>query len=150
VTTIDYPLINGFRYDFSSIVFHLDGDVVLGVKEISYKNSRERGEVRGTSPQRLAKTRGQYKCEASCTLFRSEFDELIAKIGDGYQDYVFPVTVSYANDGQPLVTDTIVGCTLDEDDHSNSAGTDPTEVKLTFNPMYIVVNGKLPFKGMLK
>ncbi|MBI2388638.1 MAG: hypothetical protein HYV09_03390 [Deltaproteobacteria bacterium] len=147
---IEYPLINGFRYDFSSIVFHINGDLVLGVKEIAYKNSRERGEVRGTALQRLAKTRGQYKCEASCTLFRREFDELIVTLGDGYQDIVFPITVSYANDGQPLVTDTVVGCTLDEDDHSNSAGTDPTEVKVTLNPMYILMNGIAPFKGLMR
>jgi len=147
---IEYPLINGVRYDFSSIVFHILGDQVLGVKEIAYKNSRERGEVRGTSPQRLAKTRGQYKCEGSCTIYRREFDELIQRLGEGYQDVVFTVTVSYALDGQPLVTDTLVGCTLNEDDHSNSSGVDATEVKLTLDPMYILMNGIAPFKGLLR
>jgi len=145
---IEYPLINGDRYDFASIVFHINGDVVLGVKEISYKNSRERGEVRGTHPQKLARTRGQYKSEASATLYRREFDELVQKLGEGYMEIVFPITVSYANDGQPLVTDTIVGCTITEDDHSNSSGTDPTEVKITFDPMYILVNGVAPIKGL--
>ena len=145
---IEYPLINGVRYDFSSIVFHINGDIVLGVKEISYKNSRDRGELRGTSPQKLGRTRGQYKSEASATVYRREFDELIIKLGDGYMEIVFPITVSYADDGQPLVTDTIVGCTIGEDDHSNSSGTDPTEVKLTFDPMYILINGKAPIRGL--
>ena len=145
---IEYPLINGDRYDFASIVFHINGDVVLGVKEISYKNSRERGELRGTSPQKLGRTRGTYKAEASATLFRREFDELIKKLGDGYMEIVFPITISYANDEQPLVTDTIVGCTINEDDHSNSSGTDPTEVKLTFDPMYILLTGVAPIKNL--
>jgi hypothetical protein len=145
---IESPLINGDRYDFASIIAHINGGLVLGVKEISYKNSKERGEVRGTSPQKLARTRGQYKCEASATLYRREFDELITQLGDGYMEIVFPITVSYANDGQPLVTDTIVGCTINEDDHSNSSGTDPTEVKLTFDPMYILIKGIAPIKGL--
>ena len=145
---IEYPLINGVRYDFSSIVFHINGNIVVGVKEIAYKNSRDRGEVRGTSPQKLGRTRGQYKCEASSTLFRREYDELITTLGDGYMEIVFPITVSYADDGQPLVTDTIVGCTITEDDHSNSAGTDPTEVKITFDPMYILMKGIAPMRGL--
>jgi len=145
---IEIPLINGVRYDFSSIVFHINGDLIIGVKEISYKNTRDRGEVRGTSLQKLGRTRGQYKAEASATIFRREFDDLVDRLGDGYMEVVFPITVSYADDGQPLVTDTIVGCTITEDEHSNSAGTDATEVKLTFDPMYILIKGRPPFRGL--
>ena len=147
---IPIPLINGNRYDFSSIVFHINGDIVVGVKEIAYKNTRDRGEVRGTSPQKIARTRGQLKSEGSATLYRAEFDDLLDKLGDGdgYMEIEFPITVSYANDGQPLVTDTLVGCTITEDDHSNSSGTDPTEVKLTFDPMYVLIRGKAPIRGL--
>ena len=36
---ISYPLINGLYFDWSSVEINIDGDVVVGIKEITYSDT---------------------------------------------------------------------------------------------------------------
>lgn len=143
-----YPLINGVRYDFSSIEARIAGQLFLGFKEISYNETLEPGEVRGTSAQLLARTRGEYKAEGSVTLFKQEWAELLALLGNGYLEVVFPIVVHYADTAMPVITDNLVGVRLKGGDNAHSQGTDPLVVKSDLHIMYIKQAGLKPLTNL--
>ena len=107
---MDYPMINGLRYSWASVRIQADGNEYVDIKDITYSHTIDRGEVRGSGPQLLGFTRGEYKAEGSITFLKEGYDALIAAFGDGYLEHVFDIAVSYADEGQPTVTDQLVGC----------------------------------------
>jgi hypothetical protein len=138
-------LIRGFRHGFASItlVFALDSGkkIQMFCKSINYGRTRSRGLVRGNHPDPIAKTRGEneYKCSVEMAL--AEYRLLVAEIGPGYGDLFFDTLVTYGEDGFTTVTDTILGCTIDDDDASNSQGPDPLMRKLDLAPLKILMAG---------
>lgn len=143
-----YPLINGHRYSFSSLEANIAGIPVPGISELSYNDGLEPGAIEGTSPQRLGRTRGKYESDGSMSMYRQEFDELTARLGDGYGERSFNIVASYADDGQPTVTDRLVGCRIKKVDNQAQKGSDPLEVKLELDIMYIERNGKTLVKNL--
>ena len=141
-----YPLINGHRYDFSSIEFKYKtktGPVnrTLGVKSVDYSDSLEPGKVRGNHAQKLGRTRGEYDAEASVELYKTEFDEMLAILGPGYMEQYFDIPVTYAESGSPTTTDTIVGCRIKKVSNAHSEGGEPLTVKIDLDPSHILRNG---------
>jgi hypothetical protein len=140
-----YPLIRGFRHGFASITlkFQLDGGktVQMFCKSINYGRTRSRGLVRGNHPDPIAKTRGENEYKASVEMALAEYRLLIAEIGAGYGDKVFDTIVTYGETGFETVTDVIQGCTIDDDDASNSQGPDPLMRKLDLAPLKILMAG---------
>ncbi|HWL89420.1 MAG TPA: hypothetical protein VNO21_26630 [Polyangiaceae bacterium] len=147
---VRYPLINGVRYDFSSIETNIAGLSTLGVAELTYSDNLEPGELFGTHAQRLGRTRGQYKAEGSITLYRAEGDDLIVRLGNGFLEVVFDIYAFYAEADQPLVTDSLIGCRIKKPDVSNSAGSDPLKIKFDLDLMYILHNGIAPINNLLR
>ena len=81
-TPISYPLINGVRYDFSSVELNFNGLIQrAGIKALSYKHSLTPGELRGNRPQLVGRTRGKYEASASFEMFKLEYQSFIAAIG---------------------------------------------------------------------
>ena len=140
-----YPLIRGFRHGFASITlkFQLDGGktVEMFCKSINYGRTRTRGLVRGNHPDPIAKTRGENEYKASVEIMLAEYRLLIAEIGEGYGDKIFDTLVTYGETGFETVTDIIEGCTIDDDDASNSQGSDPLVRKLDLAPLKILMAG---------
>lgn len=140
-----YPLIRGFRHGFASItlVFALDGGkkIQMFCKAINYGRTRTRGIVRGNHPDPIAKTRGENEYKASVEIALAEYRLLVAEIGDGYGDKVFDTLITYGETGFETVTDEIIGCTIDDDDASNSQGPDPLMRKLDLAPLKIRMAG---------
>ena len=160
---VGYPVINGNRFDFSSVELQLNGRRYIGVKAINYKQEIDPGEVRGTAPQLLGRTRGTYKAEGSIELYREEFADLcsdLQALAVGFLEANFLCTVTYSElppNGipnslpSPVQTDTLVGLRFKSDDHSMQSGSsDPIVVKLEFTLMYLMVNGSLPVNNLLK
>ncbi len=141
-------MINGRRYSFASVKLKVAGREYVGVKEVSYNWKIERSKVRGANIQPLGMTRGEYDCEGSITFYKEEYDELIAALGNGYGEAVFDVSVTYADVGQPTVTDELRGCSLAGGEKSPSQGTDALEVKCDLSVSYILENGKKALRGM--
>lgn len=140
------PLINGVHFDYSSIRISFDGgEPEIHVLEISYKDSLEPGEVRGTSARVTGRTRGQYKPEASFTMTKAAWAEFCTYLGLGYMEKVFEVFVNYAELGLPVIPDIISGCRIKAIDESYSDGNaDPLKVKVDLHVMHIVRNGNVP------
>ena len=141
-----YPLIRGFRHGFSSITlqFALDSGkkVQMYCKSINYGRTRSRGLVEGNHPDPIAKTRGTNAYKASVEIALAEYRLLTAEIGPGYGDKIFTTLVTYGENGFETVTDEILGCTIDDDDASNSSGPDPLMRKLDLAPLKILMAGR--------
>lgn len=140
------PLINGVHFDYSSIRVSFDGrDPEIHVLEISYKDALEPGEVRGTSARVTGRTRGQYKPEASLTLTKAAWSELLENLGQGYMEKSFEILVNYAEVGLPVIPDVITGCRIKNVDESHSDGnSDALKVKLDLHVIQIIRDGVSP------
>jgi hypothetical protein len=141
-------MINGYVYDHGDLTLKFDGKQIDDVQEVKYSTKREIGKFRGTSPLARGRTRGTLDFEGSMVMLRSTLDVLIAEWGDGWMEKEFTVTATFGNDGQPLVTDTLVGCTILSDEISSAEGADPNLVSVGLDIKGILRNGKAPMKGM--
>ena len=142
------PQVNGNRYSFASIDFQLLGKRYFGVKAINYSDGLDPGEVRGTAPQLIGRTKGKYSAEGSIEIYEAEFADFAAALlaagpnlgftnSVGIMEIPFEVSVSYAEENSPTITDTLVACRVKKIDKSRSEGTDPTTVKLDLHIMSI-------------
>lgn len=145
---MDFPLINGHRFSWASANFDFDGGEVIHIKELSYTHTLEPGEVRGTGSQKAGTTRGEYNAEGSVTLTREGWDELRARLGNGYMEKRFRIIASYSEEGLDVQTDQLVGCRITSVENSPSQGTDGLEVSLELNITYILENGVAPLNNM--
>lgn len=142
---LQYPLVRGVRHGFANLQlrFALDGGKKIGfyIKSINYGRTRSRGLVQGNHPDPIAKTIGENAYKASVEMALAEYRLLTKEMGPGYGDMFFDVLVTYGLDGFETVTDEIIGCTIDDDDASNSQGSDPLMRKLDLNPLKIKMAG---------
>jgi hypothetical protein len=138
---IKYPLINGVRHDYSSVEISIKGARVLGVKDVNYSSKLDPGKVTGTHAAVLGRTRGQLTEEGSLTLYEAEWSELLALLGNAFMEKSFNITVNYREDGQPMITDRLIGCRLTSVEHSPASGSEPITVKLSVHIMRIQRNG---------
>lgn len=145
-----YPKVNGRVLSYASIEVQIDGEIVTGIKAISYSDKMERAKARGAGRQPLGRTSGDYDAEGSMTLLREDFHALIDRFGNGWMDKAFDVIVTYDEEGVATRTDRLVGCLIEAADGSNEQGTDPLETELPLNILYIERNGISPFNGLRK
>lgn len=143
-----YPDINGVYYGWSSVEISIAGDVTFGVKDVTYDDGAEPGEVRGTKSRIIARTRGEYKCTGGITLYKRNLAALLAKLGDGFGNKVFDVLVSYADIGQPTTSDKLVGCKIKKIADSPKAGSDAAECKIDLHVFQIERDGLVMFPDM--
>jgi hypothetical protein len=149
-----YPLINGHRYDWSSVVIKLGGIQYSGVRAINYKHSVDPGKLRGNRAQIIGATRGEYNAEGNIEIYLQEYDELtsqLVKNGKGYFEQFFEMTVSYSEPESTPVTDYLRGVRLSSSEKSGSEGSDPLFVRCDLLIMYLLENGKTPltFPGQM-
>lgn len=140
-TPIQYPYINGSLFSFPSIELKMNGLIFRGFKSINYKRTRDRAKVYGNASDPLGKTTGKNDYTADAEIYLAEWNAFQVNLGgDGYGDVFFPIYVTYIQNGFDVIQDTLIGCTMDESDASNSEGTDPLVRKVTLNPLKIFFN----------
>lgn len=147
---ISYPLVNGVRHSWASIEVKVAGQVFY-VTSVNYSRKRNRTKTRENHPDPTGKTRGSNDYDADLEMLLSEFNNLQAVLinqanqqglNGGYGDVFFQVIVSYTEAGLDTVTDSILGCTMDSTEASNSEGTDGTKRKIDLCPLKILYNGQ--------
>ena len=145
-------LINGHKFDYSSIEIHVGGTPFVAVQEISYSHTLEPGYLRGTAPGKLGRTRGEYNAEGSLTLYMPDYKQLCKQLAAmnpqaGYMEAVFTITVSYQEiaTSSQLITDVLEGCRFTSAEHSHSQGNDALQVSVDIDIMRIIENGLQPF-----
>lgn len=135
------PAINGFHYSWASVETAAGVNVTPLIKEINYSTKRERGMGRGSSGRKVLRTRGDEDHEASLVWYREEFDKYVAENGHGFMDKEQDWTVSYAEEGKPVVVDTLERVVFDSVEGGGSEGTDPSEIAIDLNIMDVLWNG---------
>ena len=145
-----YPLINGHRYDWSSVRITIDGIPYTGVKSINYRQTLTPGIVRGTRSQPTGRTRGIYEPEGSIELYKEDYQDIITALAmagaRGYMEVAFQIMVQYSQAGMglpgvPVLTDMLAGCRIASDEDSPSEGADPFTVNCDLSIMYVLRNG---------
>lgn len=143
----DYPVINGNAYSWASVAFRFDGGEGIYVKEISYSHSVERETMRGAGMRPLGYTRGEYSAEGSMTLMKEGWNALRAKFGNGYMERSFSISVSYAEVGQPTVTDELLDCRISSVENNPSQGSEGLEVSIELSILSIREGGLNPLSS---
>ena len=114
--------INGNTYDWADVTIQLPNGEAIGVTEIAY-NDEQPGEARygkGSTPQGFG--RGNYKAGGSMSMDRAEAERLRSGLGDKLFKAVFDIVVSYGDDGDDIVTDTLSGVRIAKQDTSAKQG----------------------------
>lgn len=149
------PIVNGRRYDFTSIDIAIDGIPILGraPSSITYRDSLEPGVVRGGSALPLGLTRGEYTAEMTLEMPKEEsttfLKALAATAGGagsagGFMEARFEVTVSYAEGFGKTQTDRLNGCRVKSVDETHAKGPDGLTVKFECFVQYIMRDGLMP------
>lgn len=141
---IEYPTINGQRYDFSSIEANAGGMIHKGYEEISYSHKMEPGEARGTHQVALGDTPGEYSAEGSLTMLKTEYQEWIERLGRGYMRKRFNMTVSYGDDGSEIIVDELLRCRIKSSENQHQKGNEPLKVKVSLWIGYLREGGVDP------
>lgn len=140
-----YPLINGHRYDWSSVRITIDGIPYTGVKALSYKQTLTPGVVRGTTSQVTGRTRGQYEAEGTIELWKEDYQVLIAALSAGgtrgYMETAFTALSQYSSGVLSVVKDTLAGVRLTSDEDSHNESADGLSVSCDLSIMYLLRNG---------
>lgn len=142
-TPIQYPLVNGSAFSYSSIEWNLGGQIFRGFKSINYSRKRDRPKQWGNSPDPLFKVVGKNDYTADGELYLAEFNNFVTSLGQGYGDKFFTTYVTFQQQNFPVAQVQILGCTLDEVTASFSEGTDALSMKFVLNPLkiYLTING---------
>lgn len=149
---IPYPLINGVRFDWSSVEIKAAGRLFDGVKGLDYSQTLEPGKARGNRAQVVGSTRGVLDADGKITLYRLEFDALIAHLvatggGRGFMEVMFDINASYADINQPTTNDVLKGVRIKKHSHTGTEGGDPLAVECELFVMSVWPNGVPPIGG---
>lgn len=105
--------INGNFYDWESIDIYLPNGIAVGITEIGYNDERgiEPRYGKGAIPRGYG--RKNYKASGNMSIDKDEAERLRNALGGSfYNKEPFPVIVSYANDDQPVIIDTLPDCMI--------------------------------------
>jgi len=102
--------INGNLYDWASVAIQLPGGVVVGCDEITYEDEApiEPRYGKGRTPRGYGKK--NYKGSGSLSLDLDEFERFRTSQSGRVYSKRFDIVVSYANEGQETIIDTLRNC----------------------------------------
>lgn len=138
---IPYPLINGFRHDWSSIELKIDNQLIKGFTEVKYQDSLKGAFVYGAHPQPVGETRGVYEASGSITLLLAEATKLTKLLSPGFKEKRFPFSVSYSESWYDTITDQIIGARITDSDGGATQGPDGLVKTFPLSVLYVIWNG---------
>lgn len=125
-------MINGKKYSWEDISTVLPYGEMIDFENVEYSDGKEVEPTYGKGSNPVGYGEGNYSAEGKLTMLKTEYDKLTAyasKQGKGiYTLKPFPIVVSYANDDQATITDTLRSCKITK--VSNSAGQGDKEIKV--------------------
>ncbi len=134
------PLINGRRFSFASIeiaakIGATSQELFLDVDDISYSESLVIAFKQGTARVPVGVTSGVWESqECSIVMGKSTFQDMVNTTGPGWLGINLLMVLNYADIGEPLVTDTIIGMITGCED-AHTYGPDALKTSLKFNPL---------------
>lgn len=140
-------IVNGKVYSWGNVDFKLPGFEDLQIQSIDYDDEMERELAYGSGHMPAGYGEGNYKPSAKMSLLRDDYNDLLdmcKRCNVALYKLKFPkVIVSYANDGEPAVTDVISNVMLQKSSHSNSQGDKSLKVDVD-----LFVYGKIVRNGV--
>jgi len=139
--------VNGKVYDWESITANMPHGPLVDFTAIEYSAEKEKNLSYGRGSRPRGYGNGKAKSEAKVSLLREEFDRLV--------DYArglgkpllslppFPITVSYANEGDRVRTDVLRQVTITKIGNQNSSGDSELKVDLD-----LLVVGGISYDGV--
>lgn len=128
-------MINGEEYSWEDITITLPHGVLIGVQDIEYSDKKETNAEYGKGSNPVGYSVGNYEADCKMTLLRTEYEKLQDAFKNEYSSFYrhkpFPITVSYANDDQPTVTDTLRSVRINERKYSGKQGDKAATVELS-------------------
>lgn len=147
-------LINGRRYSFASLEFNVlkpsgASEIFIDIDAISYSHSLAIEFVPGTSQAPVGWTSGVYEPQdGSFSLAKSSFTRLVQDIGNGWMGANVKFVLNYADEGEPLTTDTVIA-RLSGSSNDHSAGPGHLKVEVTFKSILIKEGDVTPLANHL-
>ncbi|MCC5911321.1 MAG: hypothetical protein JJT76_12870 [Clostridiaceae bacterium] len=128
-------MINGKRYGWEDISTRLPTGELVDYENIDYSDEKEIEEKYGKGSNPRGYGSGNYKAEAKVTMLREEFQRSIVAYANSTRRTIytlppFPITVSYANEDNPTVTDVLRQCKIKKISTSGSQGESDVKVEL--------------------
>ncbi len=106
--------VNGKYYDWSSIDINIDG-LIVEPQEITYDDELEKEQVYGLGNKPRGYGTGNYKPNLKMSFLREDYEEILTycknKGINFYKLVIDKIVVSYADDGEETVVDTITKIT---------------------------------------
>lgn len=143
MATQDFPEINGQKHTFSDVTIAANAAKRRGFTKLDYGTKRAMTDCHGTGPNRVGVAIGKVTNEGSAEMYRADFEELVAPLGDGFTNVPFQITAVYRTRlGAPLITDTLNAVRIMEVKPALSEGDEAAKVSITFNIGGILFNGR--------
>ena len=145
-----FPLINGNKFDFSSVEVRVNGVPFGGVKALDYTDTLEPGDVYSAgAAMRIGRTRGQYKAEGSLEMYKDDADKMMTALAaqgmGGFMEANFIVNADFSElPGAGIQVDVLSGCRVKKTSSTHQQGSDALTVKFDLDILYIIRNGKAP------
>ena len=137
--------VNDYTYDYGDVRNQTTGDPLEGVTSVSYSYSSDPTKFKGQGRKATGRTGGSLNAEdAEVVMKRSYWDAWKKKLGAGFMRKVFTYTVSYADDGDNVTTDTLEDCKIMSVAHNPKQGSDPVTVTLKLSVMNVLDGGLDP------
>ena len=126
--------VNGKYYDWSSIDLGIDG-LLIEAQEVTYDDELEKEQVYGLGNKPRGYGTGNYKPNLKISFLREDYEELV----------IDKIVVSYADDGEPTIIDTITKVTPTKRSGGGKQGDKSMLVDIEFIVFgEIVMNGVKP------
>ncbi|BCS54561.1 hypothetical protein [Geobacter sp. SVR] len=117
--------VNGNLYDWESIEVQLPSGICIGITNIDYDDERPIEERYGKGNVPRGFGRKNYKASAKMELDLDEAERLRMALGGSlYDGLPFPIVVSYASEGLPIVTDILPACKITKTSTGGKQGDD--------------------------
>lgn len=143
----DTPIINGFQFGWASVEAHVDGKPAEDFTEINYSTKADPGKARGFGVRVKARVRGEADHEGSFSMKKGAANAFIKRLGRGFMNKSFPITVSYAENAEgAVITDRLVGCMITNHEDSPKQGNEALMVKFDIHIMRITYDGVDPIE----
>jgi hypothetical protein len=139
--------VNGQRVAHSSLELGLEGERIIGIKNLSYKNNIEKPKIWGTSREPIGRTGGKNDPDGEIEFYGEEFwNQLLPRITRnglvGYTELAFTLKLRYSEKLGTTVGVVLLGTCFLGPDVSHSEGADAITCKVPLSIMRIILNGK--------
>lgn len=109
---LEYPMFNGNRYTWASMVINVGAQVFIGCKSFNLDEKFDATKIWGTTQAPIGVGAPRYDADASMEVYQQEGDALLVTLMQtpvvgrrtGYANVPFDVQFQYIEDNQPTVT----------------------------------------------